>query len=276
MAFRAYRGDVREKIKKEFCKESLFRFMYRRLYDKVLKDKREALNFDYSIVEVWEDAKEFVKKLSESPYPDIEIIDLWNMAIDHKYFCYDATPRKSMLQPIVVDQYELDYYERQPIFNCFVTCVYSMFLITMLKREADDSLFLKPCVKLIYSYVLYEFDDLLDEIQENLSDKLIVFDYDYWVDDTVAENDAQLESADTDTVNDSPQDEDRDNEDESTTVITGKKGQTRTHHITAKQAGELTTDFIQMGNKQKSDWCRFVSQLTGISTNTLKDHVRME
>ena len=64
--------------------------------------------------------------------------------------------------------------------------------------------------------------------------------------------------------------------DESVTVIYGKKGQEKTHTITAERRGEILDNYDLTQPLKKYEWLEILHAVTGISTGSLKDKIRMK
>lgn len=266
MAFRAYIEDKRLLVKKEFCKESLFRCVYKHLNDSILYNP-DNIYYDYSIIELWEDAKEFVKNISKADHPDIELVDSLNL-IKNRYSVYDATPRGNKDPTKLVDQYTLSHFESKNLYQYFMVCAFSM-LYVYFHTDKETPMIIIDCADWINKRIEYQCDDLLEDIQQSAKSGTIVHDYNYWYDKNT-EKEVEPESNQNFECN-------KNESDESINVITGKRGQTKTHCITAKKAGYIISQYAQKGRKlSKDEWCTLGSKLTGISANTLKDSVRMQ
>lgn len=64
------------------------------------------------------------------------------------------------------------------------------------------------------------------------------------------------------------------NDDEATTIITGKKGQENKRHITAKQVGQIVAEYKWEKGLKKIEMMEMLHRITGLSEGSLKDEIR--
>lgn len=64
--------------------------------------------------------------------------------------------------------------------------------------------------------------------------------------------------------------------DEASTIITGKKGQEKTHRITANKIGEILTTYDLKCPLKKYQLVEILHKVTGLSEGSLNDSIRME
>ena len=105
MAFCAYRADKRQEVFEQLCEESLFRCVYSHLRNRVMRETSmytPSLQYDYSLVEVWEDAKELIRRISYSKHPDIRILHELD-SLPQRYTHYSHDPRGVLIfVPVVL------------------------------------------------------------------------------------------------------------------------------------------------------------------------------
>lgn len=65
-------------------------------------------------------------------------------------------------------------------------------------------------------------------------------------------------------------------DDKATTIVAGRKGQEKTHHITADEIGEIFTTYNLKCPLKKYEIVEIVHKITGLSKRTLSDSIRME
>lgn len=203
MAFCAYTEYERNKVKKELCKESLFRFMYKKLHED-LHYPNERRRYDYSIIEIWEDAKLYVNEISKADYPDIEMADRWKTTMN-MYTYFDGSKRGEANTISSIDQHELTSNEIYNLHFCFAKCVYSILSVYYIVSDKPNDGVFEECMNVIENHYHIIGVDFYNEISCAIDENKINSDYNYWqgvnhqtdekADDTLTESSMDLSDA---------------------------------------------------------------------------------
>lgn len=180
MAFCTYNEYQRRQIADELGNESLFICLHEHLNREVMFDP-ETTDYDYSFVEVWEDAKFFIKTIAKEKHPRIHAKEHINELI-LQYASFSGAPRGRYDEPTVWDNYELDVIEQRSIVECTLMCAYYMLYVTRYFYDGPINVILNKImtwieVNISNKPLRYSIEDDLRLEKINAS---LVYDYDYW------------------------------------------------------------------------------------------------
>lgn len=141
----------------------------------------ESLNYDYSFVEVWEDAKFLVETIAKEKHPTLRAKEHIK-SLHCQYETFSHKQRGNRDEPTAFEYYILASNEKQTIEQCTLMCAYFMVLYSRYYYYGTDNRIVKRIMGWIKEDITNPF--FLHDIEESLKmdnlEAMLTYDYNYW------------------------------------------------------------------------------------------------